>query len=160
MNKYPVGNWFPSLPKIQIYSGEIEVTVDEMPSSPSGAYRRPGEVWYDPDRENYICEGLDQDLPDSYYYIADFVVQDGVEQVWVKQDFKEESTQTRAQYTIRDGNAYYSSSDCSTTLTQDCRLCATLEWSGFGDTRHATIIQITKSFSNSMNFEGLVRKFF
>jgi hypothetical protein len=160
MNKYPVGNWFPSLPEIQRSSGKIEVSVDKMISSSSGRYRRPGEVWYDPERENYICEGIDQDYPDSYYYIADFVVQDGVEQVWVKQDFKEENPENRANYYVRDGNAYYSSSGCSTTSTEDCRLCATLKWGGSGDTRHSTIINNMKDFSYSMNYEGLVRKFF
>ena len=159
MNEYPVGDWSPNLPEVQRSSGEIEVSVDKMLSSSGSSYRRPGEVWYDPEREEYICTGINQEDPDNYYHIADFVVQDGVEQVWVKQDFKDADDARDNSY-VRDGNAYFSSSGCSTTASEDCRLCATLEWGGSGVTRHATIINNMKGFSNSLNDAGLVRKFF
>jgi hypothetical protein len=156
--EYPVGDWSPSLPELQEVSNKIEVAVDKMLSYPKASYRRLGEVWYDPEREQYICQGIYQENPEYYYHVADFVVQDGVDQVWVKQDFKEADGNNENSY-LRDGSAYFSSSGCSTTESIDCRLCATLKWGGSGATRSASIVNNLKSFSNSMTQIGLVRRF-
>ena len=158
MNEYPVGDWSPSLPGLTQSSGPIERMVSgEIITRPTPPPPSIGHVWYDPERSQFICQGVTRHPDSPFLSIEDFIVRKGVTQVWIKQNYIDSAPDYFCNSFIADGPMYFSSSGCTTSASIDCRLCATLTW-----TNNQESADVVNHIPDLLGMEynvGLVRSF-